>query len=95
MPTVTFRPDGRTLSVARGTRLVDAIRRIGLPIATPCGDELICAKCGVRVTGKVGRESAREGEMKKRNRVPAELRLACTIRVQNDLEVSADYWGGE
>jgi ferredoxin len=94
MPTVTFRPEGLRLSVPRGTRLVDAIRRVGLPVATACGDELVCAKCGVRIlTGKVKRESAREREVKQRNRIPPELRLACTIRIQTDLEVTADYWG--
>ncbi len=64
-------------------------------MASACGDELVCAKCGVRIlSGGVTRESSRERDVKRRNRVPGELRLACTIRVQEDLEVTADYWGG-
>ncbi len=94
MPTLRFLPAGRELRVPRGTRLTEAIRQAGLPVAQACGEELICAKCGVRiVAGRVGRESAQEREMKQRNRVPPELRLACVIRVYDNLVLTADYWG--
>jgi ferredoxin len=94
MPTLRFLPAGRELRVSRGTPLIEAIRRAGLPIARACGEELICGKCGVRILeGRVCRESAREKEMKKRNRVSPELRLACVIRVYDDLVLRADYWG--
>ncbi len=94
MPSVRFVPSGRTLEVERGTLVVDAVRAAGLPIARACGDDLICARCGVRVlAGTVARESAAERESKRRNRIAPELRLACAIRVRGDLELSADYWG--
>jgi ferredoxin len=94
MPVVRFAPRGICIDVPRGTRLIDAVRRAGLPIARACGDDLICALCGVRIlSGGVGRESAVEREAKARNRIPKELRLACAIRVRRDLEVSAPYWG--
>jgi adenylate cyclase len=94
MPTLRLLPSGRRLSVRTGTRLADAIRRAGLPIAAACGDELVCAKCGVRIlSGRVARESRREREVKRRNRVAPALRLACAIRVREDLVVTADYWG--
>jgi adenylate cyclase len=94
MPEIQFRPDGARIEVEPGTRLIDAIRRARLPIASPCGDDLICGKCGVRiVSGEVSREAEVERDAKARNRVPAALRLACAIRVRGDLVVSADYWG--
>jgi ferredoxin len=94
VPTVRFAPSNRTLDVPRGTRLIDAVRQAGLPIAAACGDDLICAKCGVRVlAGHVARESPAESEAKQRNRVPPDLRLACAVRVRTDLVVTADYWG--
>jgi ferredoxin len=94
MPTVRFPGRALEVSVPRGERLVDAIRRAGLPIAAPCGDDLICGRCGVRVLrGRVRRESEVERSAKRRNRIDPVLRLACAIRVQEDLEVSADYWG--
>jgi len=93
VPTVRFLPKGVEARVAKGTRLIDAVRPAGLPIARACGDDLVCAKCGVRVVhGKVAREAAVERRAKERNRVPRELRLACAVRVQGDLVVSAEYW---
>jgi len=94
MPEIQFRPGGARIEVEPGTRLIDAIRSAGLPIASPCGDDLICGKCGVRiVSGEVSHEAKVERDAKLHNRVPIELRLACAIRVRHDLVVSADYWG--
>ncbi len=96
MPTLRFKPSGTLIDIAKGTLLIDAIRSAGLPIASACGDDLVCAKCGVRILeGRVTRESRIERETKKRNRVPEELRLACAVRVHDDLTLTADYWGSE
>jgi len=93
VPTVRFLPKGVELEVPKGTRLIDAVREAGLPIARACGDELVCAKCGVRiVSGRVARESPVERRAKARNRVAAGLRLACALRVRSDLVVTAEYW---
>ena len=93
MPEIQLRPGGRRIDVAKGTLLIDAIRGAGVPIASPCGDDLICGKCGVRIVeGRVAREAAVERDAKRRNRVPETYRLACAVRVHDDLVVSADYW---
>ena len=58
-----------------------------------CGDDLVCAKCGVRiVSGRVAREAPIERRAKARNRVSPELRLACALRVQGNLVLTAEYW---
>jgi len=94
MPSLRFKPSGTLIDVAKGTLLIDGIRTAGLPIARACGDDLVCAKCGVRILeGRVTRESRIERETKQRNRVPEELRLACAIRVHEDLTLTTDYWG--
>lgn len=96
MPEIQFRPSGRTIEVQPGTLLIDAIRDAGLPIASPCGDDLICAGCGVWIReGRTAREARVEADAKRRNRVPSGQRLACAVRVRDDLVVSADYWGEE
>ncbi len=96
MPTVRFEPKGTALDVNKGTLLIDAIRAAGLPIARACGDDLICAKCGVQIlAGRVAHEAPVERRTKRRNRVPESLRLACALRVHDDLVVTADYWGNE
>jgi ferredoxin len=93
VPVVRFQPQGIEREVAKGARLIDAIRDAGLPIARACGDDLVCAKCGVRIlAGKVAREKPIERRTKARNRVDPALRLACALRVSEDLELTADYW---
>jgi len=94
MPTVRMLPADVRVEVPRGTRLTDAIRSGGQPIAAPCGDDLICGRCAVRIlAGHVTRAAAVEREVMRQNRVPAERRLACAIRVHEDLVVTTDYWG--
>jgi len=94
MPTVRLLPSDIAIQVSAGTRLCDAIRDAGQPIAAPCGDDLICARCAVRVLeGRVTREAPVERDAKRRNRVAPDYRLACALRVHHDLTVTADYWG--
>ena len=87
-------PGGKTLEVRRGALLIDAVREAGFPIASSCGDDLACARCGVRIIrGRVNREAPIERDAKARNRVDPDLRLACAVRVHDDLSITADYWG--
>ena len=94
MPTIRFLPGEKLLEVPRGRLLIEAIRDAEFPIASSCGDDLACARCGVRIlAGRVNREAPIERDAKQRNRVDPELRLACAVRVHHDLEITADYWG--
>ena len=94
MPSVRFEPKGTVVDVPAGTLLIDAVQQAGLPIAHSCGDGLICAQCGVRVLeGRVSDEKPVERNSKRRNRIDPELRLACAVRVHEDLRITADYWG--
>jgi adenylate cyclase len=92
---IRFAPSGRTLRVPAGTTLLDAIRAAGLPAASACGAQGLCARCGVRVLAggqDLPAEGADETDAKRRNRVPGELRLACRIAPRANLEVTASYW---
>ncbi|MFQ5699582.1 MAG: 2Fe-2S iron-sulfur cluster-binding protein [Myxococcota bacterium] len=94
MHRLRFLPSGREIRVKSGVRLIDAVRHAGLPIARACGDELVCARCGVRILeGHVTRAAAVERRAAQRNDLGPELRLACAIRVHDDLTLHADYWG--
>ena len=92
---VRFLPSGRRVRVPGGTTLLDAARRVALPVASACGAEALCGRCGLQVVGGAG---ALEGEKpdelcaKRRNRVDPGLRLACRTTIVADLEVTAPYW---
>jgi ferredoxin, 2Fe-2S len=92
---VSFQPSGRSLRVACGTNLLEAIRRAGLPIARACGAEGLCGRCGVRPLAgaeALGAETPMERSAKARNRVAPDCRLACRVAVAGDVEVTAPYW---
>ena len=81
--------------MAPGTLLLDAARRAALPVASACGAEALCGRCGLEVrrgAASLDDETPEELLAKRRNRVPSELRLACRTAVRADLEVSAPYW---
>jgi uncharacterized 2Fe-2S/4Fe-4S cluster protein (DUF4445 family) len=92
---VRFSPSGREIRVAVGTTLLEAARRAGLPMASACGGDALCGRCGVLVlagSDTIAPEEERETSAKRRNRVPAGQRLACRIPVSGELLVTASYW---
>ena len=92
---VRFQPSGRAVRVVAGTSLLEAARRAGLPLASACRGDGLCGRCGVRVlagASALAEEREPESRAKRRNRVPAEQRLACRVAVSSDLEVTAGYW---
>jgi ferredoxin len=93
MAWVRFEPSGRRVAVPAGSTILVAAREAGLPLARGCGAEGLCGRCGVRIlSGAVAPESAGESAAKGRNRVDPALRLACRVRVQDEVTVTAAYW---
>ena len=92
---VRFSPSGTSVRVARGTTLWKAVRSAGLPVASACGAHGICGRCGVMVLEggeSLAPESAREADVKTRNRVDPKQRLSCRVAVNGDLLITANYW---
>jgi ferredoxin len=91
---VRFWPSGRTVRVVPGTTLLEAARAAGLPVARACGGELLCGRCACRLLrgGERHAESEAERRTKARNRVDGGRRLACALRISDDLEVTAPGW---
>lgn len=93
--TVRFLPSDRSVTAASGTSLLEVARSAGLPVASACGASAVCARCGLRIVEggeTLEPESKREIRIKRRNRIDADLRLACLIPVRGDLVVTAPYW---
>jgi adenylate cyclase len=95
MASVRFRPSGGEVHVDVGTTLHAAVLRAGLPIASACGADGLCARCGLDVIAgseRLSPELPDEQRAKQRNRIEPHLRLACQTRVEGDVEVTAAYW---
>jgi len=92
---IRFRPSGRAVRVAPGATLLEAARAAGLPVGRACGGDLLCGRCACTVlSDRTGlpQESPAERRTKARNRVAPERRLACALRPQRDVEVTASGW---
>jgi ferredoxin len=93
--TVRFLPSERSARMPAGATVLEAARQVGLPMASACGADGVCARCGVRVLEggeSLPPETPKELDVKQRNRVDPALRLACRVALRSDLVVSAPYW---
>ena len=81
--------------VPSGTTLLEAARRAGLPVASACGADGVCGRCGLQVLEggeSLAAESDGEARIKRDNRVDPALRLSCRTLLAADLVVTAPYW---
>ena len=94
--TIRFLPSDRRVEIGAGElTLLDATLAAGLPIASACGSEGACARCGLEIVAgaeNLAPETERERRIKERNRIDPEQRLACRVRPESDLTVRASYW---
>ena len=92
---VRFLPSEKRIRVARGTPILEAVQQAGLPIASACAANGLCARCGVRVIrgrASVSEETEDESTAKRVNRIDPELRLACMAMLSGDVTITATYW---
>ncbi len=93
---IVFLPSGRRVRIAAGEKtLLEATTEAGLPIASACGSEGACARCGLEIVAgaeDLEPETERERRIKERNRIDPRQRLACRVRPTGDLTVRASYW---
>jgi ferredoxin len=94
---ITFLPDGETLDVMIGTRLLKVILDAGRPIGYSCRGQGVCTACVLRVVGHASPIGPPEQALLDRlGPTPSDgegvLRIGCFVRVLGDSSVRADYW---
>ena len=93
---IRFLPSGQSIVIeTEEMTLLEATREVGLPIASACGENGACARCGLEIVegaANLASESDRERLIKARKRIDPELRLACRVRPRGNLTVRALYW---
>jgi len=93
---IRFLPSERELEIeSEEMTLLEATRAVDLPIASACGENGACARCGLEIVSgsdAIEPETQREETIKTRNRIAPELRLACRVRPSGDMTVRATYW---
>ena len=88
--TITY-PGGRKVTVAPGLSVLEASRSAGIPHASVCGGRGRCSTCRVRIAHgleHLAPASEEEARVLKRVGTPANVRLACQIRPNQDVTVT-------
>ena len=88
MATVKFINENKEVSVADGATILEAARKAGITIESPCNGTGVCGKCKVRLAAGDGDSIATGG----RHRLPAQevqkgYVLACETRIYGDITV--------
>ncbi len=83
---LTFEPDGTKSEFKKGTRILDALRKIGLNIRSECGGQEICGKCRVIVqeSSSFTKVTDTEKELLPTTELKSGYRLACACSVVGD-----------
>ncbi len=84
-------PTGRVVAIGHGASILEASRSAGIPHASVCGGRGRCSTCRVRVYGArdaIPPPDAEEMKVLQRVGAPPDVRLACQLRPQGDLQVT-------
>ncbi|MBI3924905.1 MAG: (2Fe-2S)-binding protein [Armatimonadetes bacterium] len=87
---VVFEPSGKAAEVPRGSRLLDAALRLGVPVRHVCGGNANCTTCRVRVLDgahHLTRVEPREAGRLPDEKLEAGWRLSCQARVYGPVRV--------
>ena len=86
MIAVTILPPGKGIAVKPGTILLDAIRKAGIEIATPCNGQGLCGKCKIHIAHAP--PATAPHPLLTAAEVAAGFRLACQVAVHQEMTVT-------
>ncbi|MBI1861137.1 MAG: 2Fe-2S iron-sulfur cluster binding domain-containing protein [Deltaproteobacteria bacterium] len=92
---VIFLPSGKTIDVDDGTRLYDAAKSAGLPVASSCRGEFTCGKCVMQIVSggeNVSVQDEEERTLLVRERNDPTHRISCHTLVRGACTVTTTYW---
>jgi uncharacterized 2Fe-2S/4Fe-4S cluster protein (DUF4445 family) len=81
-----FEPDGLSVTVPKGTTVLDAAIECGVRIDSVCGGGGRCGRCKVRIKGQVGSIQGSKKTIVQAD--PQKPVLACMTTVEGDIDVS-------
>lgn len=67
----------------------------GLPVASSCKGDGVCAKCRVTITEgnrNLSAQNEREALLRERHSIEKTQRVSCQVTVEGDVTVDTSYW---
>jgi 2Fe-2S ferredoxin len=95
MPNIRFLKNRDPLTVEAGANLMKSLLEAGLPVASSCHGDGICAKCRIQIiegAENLSQVNPREQMLRDRLRIAREYRISCQTLVLGDITVDATYW---
>lgn len=95
MPVIRFVKNRPELHVEHGAVLMKSLLDAGLPVASSCHGDGICAKCRITIVEgaeNLSKINSLEQMLRDRLRLPREIRISCQTQVLGDITIDASYW---
>ena len=95
MPIVRFRKNRPPIIVASGTLLMHALLDNGVPVASSCRGDGVCAKCRIEIVHgleNLGLENSTEAFLRERHGLQKNERISCQTAVIGDITIDTPYW---
>ena len=95
MPWIRFRKPRPAIEVPEGTKLMQALQGGGLPVASSCRGDGVCAKCRVEIVAgheNLSNETDLEKFLRERHGLSRAERISCQAQVLGDITVDTSYW---
>ncbi|MGZ3744361.1 MAG: 2Fe-2S iron-sulfur cluster-binding protein [Pseudobdellovibrionaceae bacterium] len=95
MPIISFKKNKPPIEVPVGASLMRSLLKAGVPVASSCNADGVCAKCAIHIVK--GRENlsspnATELFLREKNNISADIRISCQTQILGDIMVDAGYW---
>ena len=95
MPLISFIKNKAPLEVPAGANLMKSLLDAGLPVASSCDGDGVCAKCKIQIlqgSENLSKENETEQFLKEKNNLATNVRISCQTVVLGDITVDATYW---
>lgn len=95
MPVISFAKNQPPITVESGAGLMKSLLDAGLPVASSCKGDGICAKCRIIVVEgaeNLSQINPLEQMLRDRLRIAHEYRISCQTQVLGNVKVDASYW---
>ncbi|QLY25810.1 2Fe-2S iron-sulfur cluster-binding protein [Bdellovibrio sp. KM01] len=95
MPVISFKKNRTPLTVETGANLMEALLNGGLPVASSCSGDGVCAKCRIQIVSGAENltvENETEKFLRETKKVASDSRISCQAQVMGDITVDASYW---
>jgi len=92
---IKFSKGRKALQVEKGVNLMRALLDAGIPVASSCGGDGVCAKCRVRVlegAANLTPETDIEALRRHSHDLEKNERLSCQAEVLGPITVDTSYW---